>query len=622
MAVPVPVPRREVAELLGEPGGRPLPLLRLPEVAATPSRFVREIEHLDFVGAVEWLAAKAGITLRYTDAGEGETRRKRNRLLEVMAAAVDWYHDRLLTGPDAGAGPRLPAQPRPRRRRRARTTASAGRRRRGTSWSRRCGPEVRRRRARRVPGSASATAAAGPPTPSGAGVLFPIFDAEGHAGRLRRAHPPRRRRPEVQELAGDGALLQEPGALRPQLAQERDRQRRRERRGHRVRGLHRRDRLRPGRRPAGRRHVRHRAHRGAREAAARGSPSGSCSPSTPTPPARAPPTRSRRGSSATSSRSASPTCPPAPIPATSPSATPTGCGPPSTASTSGGPGTAGAKPYLAFRLDRVLAGADLRSVEGRARAAAAGVEVLRDHPNELVRDAYLMKLADHCRVDAGAAPRASCGGAPRRRRDRAGARRRRAAAVAPGAPATRRSVEALIAARAPARRDGAVARRQLFVDDRNLAVFWALLGRARRRRRPRAAAGDRPRGGRGAGRGRGRRTPKPSPTTSVRCLLELPAAERRSASSRRRGPARRGSSRAERRDRSPQARDRRAARARRPGRRGRRRCSPRCGVRRRRSQGRPSGCYPGLRSREQGRGMTNHRRTAGRPTRMGARRRD
>src|SRR5690625_5048114 len=29
--------------------------------------FVREIEKLDFVGAVEWLARKAGITLRYTD---------------------------------------------------------------------------------------------------------------------------------------------------------------------------------------------------------------------------------------------------------------------------------------------------------------------------------------------------------------------------------------------------------------------------------------------------------------------------------------------------------------------------------------------------------------------------
>src|SRR6202008_1657637 len=30
--------------------------------------FVREVEHLDFVGAVERLAARAGITLRYDDA--------------------------------------------------------------------------------------------------------------------------------------------------------------------------------------------------------------------------------------------------------------------------------------------------------------------------------------------------------------------------------------------------------------------------------------------------------------------------------------------------------------------------------------------------------------------------
>ena len=33
--------------------------------------FVREMEHTDFVGAVEWLAAKAGIVLRYTDRDEG-----------------------------------------------------------------------------------------------------------------------------------------------------------------------------------------------------------------------------------------------------------------------------------------------------------------------------------------------------------------------------------------------------------------------------------------------------------------------------------------------------------------------------------------------------------------------
>jgi DNA primase len=65
--------------------------------------FVRETEHLDFAGAVEWLAGKAGITLRYTDVREGEGRRRRTRLVEAMARAVDWYHQRLLTHSDAGA---------------------------------------------------------------------------------------------------------------------------------------------------------------------------------------------------------------------------------------------------------------------------------------------------------------------------------------------------------------------------------------------------------------------------------------------------------------------------------------------------------------------------------------
>ena len=63
--------------------------------------FVREIEHLDFPGAVEWLAAKAGITLRYTDTGENEGRRRRKRLVEAMARAVEWYHERLVSGADA-----------------------------------------------------------------------------------------------------------------------------------------------------------------------------------------------------------------------------------------------------------------------------------------------------------------------------------------------------------------------------------------------------------------------------------------------------------------------------------------------------------------------------------------
>jgi DNA primase len=65
--------------------------------------FVRETEHLDFVGAVEYLATKAGITLRYTEKAQGESRKQRTRLIDAVRAAVDWYHDRLLTGDDGAA---------------------------------------------------------------------------------------------------------------------------------------------------------------------------------------------------------------------------------------------------------------------------------------------------------------------------------------------------------------------------------------------------------------------------------------------------------------------------------------------------------------------------------------
>ena len=65
--------------------------------------FVREIEHLDFPGAVEYLAGKAGITLRYSDRDEGEGRKRQNRLLDLVDRAATWYHDRLRTSPDAAA---------------------------------------------------------------------------------------------------------------------------------------------------------------------------------------------------------------------------------------------------------------------------------------------------------------------------------------------------------------------------------------------------------------------------------------------------------------------------------------------------------------------------------------
>lgn len=65
--------------------------------------FVREKEQLDFVGAVEWLANKFGVTLHYTDANEGEERKARARLYDALGKAVDFYHDRLLHAADAGA---------------------------------------------------------------------------------------------------------------------------------------------------------------------------------------------------------------------------------------------------------------------------------------------------------------------------------------------------------------------------------------------------------------------------------------------------------------------------------------------------------------------------------------
>ncbi len=65
--------------------------------------FVQEIEHVDFPSAVERLAAKLGKSLRYTERSEGEGRKKRARLHEILARAAAWYHERLLSGADAGA---------------------------------------------------------------------------------------------------------------------------------------------------------------------------------------------------------------------------------------------------------------------------------------------------------------------------------------------------------------------------------------------------------------------------------------------------------------------------------------------------------------------------------------
>ena len=64
--------------------------------------FVREMDGLDFVSAVERLASRAGISLRYTSPNEASAHKRRRRLLEAVARARDFYHERLLKADDAG----------------------------------------------------------------------------------------------------------------------------------------------------------------------------------------------------------------------------------------------------------------------------------------------------------------------------------------------------------------------------------------------------------------------------------------------------------------------------------------------------------------------------------------
>ena len=90
--------------------------------------FVREIEHLDFVEAVERLAGRAGITLRYDDASFSEERKRKQRLHDAVAEAIGFYHSLLLESRRRRHRAPLPAQPRFRRRRRAQVLARVSRR--------------------------------------------------------------------------------------------------------------------------------------------------------------------------------------------------------------------------------------------------------------------------------------------------------------------------------------------------------------------------------------------------------------------------------------------------------------------------------------------------------------
>jgi DNA primase len=62
---------------------------------------------------------------------------------------------------------------------------------------------------------------------------------------------------------------------------------------------------------------------------------------------------------------------------------------------------AGAKPFLQFRVERLLADADLATAEGRAKAADAALSAVAEHPDDLVRDQYVMQVAERCRLEPG-----------------------------------------------------------------------------------------------------------------------------------------------------------------------------------------------------------------------------
>ena len=64
--------------------------------------FVRETEHLEFTDAVEQLAAAANITLTYDAPGAQRANQRRKELMDLLETAARFYHERLLSGPDAG----------------------------------------------------------------------------------------------------------------------------------------------------------------------------------------------------------------------------------------------------------------------------------------------------------------------------------------------------------------------------------------------------------------------------------------------------------------------------------------------------------------------------------------
>jgi DNA primase len=357
------------------------------QAAGDAITFIRAVEHLDFVEAVERLAERTGIPIHHEDAGDGRERKRRERLLAAVNAAVAWYHERLLHHSDGG-----PAREYLRSRGYEASTVRAF----SLGWA----PDDwdALARALEVPGEVLADAGLGFVNRLGrqqdafrARVLFPIFDAGGRpvafGGRVLPARdgtggpagPKYKNSPETPiyskrrtlyglnwakgDVVESGEAIVCEGytdvialfgiGLRRAVATcgtalGEDHFQMLRRFAQRVVLAY--DADTAGQTAADRVYEWERRHE--IDVAVATLPSGT----DPAEMARTDPEALRSA-------------------------------------------VAGARPFLAFRLDRALAEADLRSVEGRARAAESAMAAVAEHPSDLVRDQYVMSVADRCRID-------------------------------------------------------------------------------------------------------------------------------------------------------------------------------------------------------------------------------
>jgi DNA primase len=345
-------------------------------------KFVQETEHLDFVEAVELLAGRAGISLRYDNENTGRDSQRRTRIHETLERAVEWYHDRLLHAPDAA-----PAR-------------AYLRRERGYD-----GDVVRRYRlgwapdgwselvkALKLPPAALADAGLAFVNDRGsytdffrARLLFPIFDPRGQPVGAGGRMLPGGRPPKYKNTAntavydksrtlyglnwGKDAVVKRGQVVVCEGYTD-------------VIGLQR---------------------AGVEEAVA------TCGTALAEGHIRALTNFARRivlaydadaaGQSAADKvaeweqrfevdirvAALPPGADPADLARSDPDAL--------------RGAIAGARPYLAFRLQRLYSRSDLSTAEGRVRAATEAAGMVGAHPNELIRDQYLMEVADRCRLD-------------------------------------------------------------------------------------------------------------------------------------------------------------------------------------------------------------------------------